>query len=314
VDADGDTVAAAMREEAEAVLFEATNDHGLLVAHGLTALPGDADAPLHVLVAGSTGAMGGGQFGTALNTVTAAHHAGRPVHALVAESRPLFAGSRIAAWELGQAGVPYAVVTDAAASACIAEGEVAAVLVGADRIAANGDVIAPVGTFALALAARDAGVPLMVFAATTAIDPAAPTGEEATIEEGRPGPVIRAAGTRIAPEGSQVRNPAQDLTPAALVAVLVTEEGVLRAPYQPAIAAAVERAAVRRAASPGFAALLRDPDGAATTEAVATTEAAATIEAAATTDGAATTEAATTGAATTTDGEPAPALPAEAQS
>ncbi len=291
VDADGETVAAALREEAESILFEATSDHGLLVAHGLTALPGEADTPLHVLVAGSTGAMGGGQFGTALNTVTAAHHAGRPVHVLVAESRPMFAGSRIAAWELGQAGVPYAVATDAAAPACIAEGEVAAVLVGADRIAANGDVIAPVGTFALALAARDAGVPLLVFAATPAIDLATPTGEEATIEEGRPGPVLRAAGTRIAPEGSQVRNPAQDLTPAALVAALVTEEGVLRAPFEPAIAAAVERAAVRRATSPGFAALLRGPETPATNENAATSEVPAT-----------------------SDDEPVPALNVEAQS
>jgi methylthioribose-1-phosphate isomerase len=251
-DTDGDAVAAALRREAEAIVTEASSDHGALVTLGLTALPGEPDAPLHVLLAGSTGAMGGGQFGTALNVVTAAHHAGRQIHALVAETRPGFVGSRIAAWELSQAGVPYAIVTDAAAPGCI-EGEVGAVLVGADRIAANGDVIAPAGTYALALAAADAGVPLLVFAATTAIDPATPSGEDATIEEGRPGPVMRAVGTRIAPVGSRVRNPVQDLTPAALVAALVTEEGVMRAPYKPAIAAALERATARRSASPGFA-------------------------------------------------------------
>jgi methylthioribose-1-phosphate isomerase len=254
-DTDGDAVAAALRREAEAIVTEASSDHGALVTLGLTALPGEPDAPLHVLVAGSTGAMGGGQFGTALNVVTVAHHAGRQAHALVAETRPGFVGSRIAAWELSQAGVPYAIVTDAAAAGCIAEGEVGAVLVGADRIAANGDVIAPAGTYALALAAADAGVPLLVFAATTAVDPATPSGEEATIEEGRPGPVMRAVGTRIAPVGSRIRNPVQDLTPAALVTALVTEEGVLRAPYAPAIAAALERATARRSASPGFAAL-----------------------------------------------------------
>jgi hypothetical protein len=137
----------------------------------------------------------------------------------------------------------------------------------------------------------------MVFAATTAIDLATSAGEEATIEDGRPGPVLRAAGTRIAPEGSQARNPAQDLTPAALVAALVTEEGVLRAPYEPAIAAAVERAAVRRAASPGFAALRHGPDAPGTAGAQATTGAPATAEAPA-----------------AAGAEPVPALPTEAPS
>lgn len=256
-DTDGDTVAATLREEAESIVFEATNDHGTLVAHGLAALPGEADAPLHVLVSGSTGAMGGGTYGTALNIVTAAHHAGRPVHALVAETRPGFTGSRIAAWELSQAGVPYAIVTDAAAPGCIAEGEVAVVLVTADRVAANGDVIAPAGAYPLALAAAAAGAAFLVCAPTPAIDLATPSGEAATIEDGRPGTVLRAAGTRVAPEASQVRNPVQDLIPADLVTALVTDEGVLRVPFGPALAAAVDRAATRRAASPGFAALVR---------------------------------------------------------
>ena len=295
-DADGDAVADALRLEAEAIVQEASSDHGALVTLGLGALPGAPDEPLHVLVAGTTGAMGGGQFGTALNVMTVAHHAGRPVHVLVAETRPGFVGSRIAAWELSQAGVPYAIVTDAAAPACVAEGEVAAVLVGADRIAANGDVIAPAGTYALALAAADAGVPLLVFAATTTIDPATPSGEEATIEEGRPGPVMRVAGTRIVPEGSRIRNPVQDLTPAALVGALVTEEGVLRAPYPPAIANALERASARRSASPGFATL-------AARQAAGAPDAAVQDAAAATPD----TTPGSAGAATTPTAQAAPA-------
>jgi eIF-2B alpha/beta/delta-like uncharacterized protein len=201
--------------------------------------------------------MGGGQAGTALGVIMAAHHAGRPVHALVAETRPAFAGSRIAAWELRQAGVAYAIVTDAAAPGCIAEGEVAAVIVAADRVAANGDVIAPIGTYPLALAASAAGVPVIVCAPTTAIDLATPSGGEATIEEGRANPVLHAGAVRVAPEGSQARNPVQDLTPASLVTALVTEEGVLRAPFGPAIEAAVASASARRAASPGFAELVR---------------------------------------------------------
>ena len=255
-DAPGDEVAAAIRAEAEAIVFEATDDHGRLVEHGLGALPGPANSPLHVLTFGTTGPMGSGQCGTALGVIQAAHHAGRPIHALVAETRPRFDGGRIAAWELGQAGVGYAVVTDAAAPGCIARGEVEAVLVAADRIAANGDVIAPAGTYPLALAAAAAGVPFLVLSATTAIDTATATGMDAAIEEGRPGLVLRAAGTRIAPEGSQIRNPVQDLTPAALVTTLVTEEGVLRAPFGGAIAAAWATAAARRAASPGFVALV----------------------------------------------------------
>jgi methylthioribose-1-phosphate isomerase len=257
VDTDGDIVATALREEAETIVFEATNDHGVLVTHGLGALPGEPDAPLHVLVAGSTGAMGSGTYGTALNIVTAAHHAGRPVEALVAEARPLFTGSRIAAWELGQAGVPYALVTDAAAPGCVAGGEVGVVLVGGDRVAANGDVVAAAGTYPLALAAAAAGVPFLVCAATTAVDLRVASGEEATIEDSRPGPVVRAAGTRVAPEASQVRSPAQDLTPAALVTLFVTEEGVLRPPFGASLAGAVDRASARRAASPGFAELVR---------------------------------------------------------
>ena len=256
-EAEGDAIADALRNEAERIVFETTNDHGALITHGLTALPGEPDAPIHVLTAGTTGAMGGGQAGTALSVIMTAHHQGRPVHALVAETRPAFAGSRIAAWELGQAGVPFAIVTDAAAPGCIAEGEVAAVLVGADRVAANGDIIAPAGTYPLALAAHAAGVAFLVCAPTTAIDLATPSGEEATIEEGRSNPVLHAAGSRVAPAGSQARNPVQDLTQAALVGALVTEQGVLRAPYGPAIAAAVAAAAVRRAASPGFAELQR---------------------------------------------------------
>ncbi len=258
-DAEGDDVAAALRAEAEAIVFEATEDHGRLVEHGLTALPDPVDATLRVLTFGTTGPMGSGQCGTALGVIQAAHHAGRPIRALVAETRPRFDGSRIAAWELGQAGVPYSIVTDAAAPGCIAAGEVDVVLVTADRIAANGDVLAPAGTYPLALAAGAANVPFLVLSATTAIDPATATGADASIEEGRPGPVLRAAGTRIAPEGTQVRNPVQDLTPAALVTALITEEGVLRPPFAEPVAAACAAASTRRAASPGFAALAAKP-------------------------------------------------------
>ena len=259
----GDEVAAALRAEAERIIGEATEDHGALVGHVISTLPGGPEEPLHVLVAGGTGAMGGGQFGTALSAVQTVHHAGRPIHALVAEGRPGLEGSRVAAWELRQAGVPYAVVTDAAAPGCIAAGEVQAVLVGADRICANGDVIATAGAYPLALACAASGIPFLVCAATTAVDLATAGGADATLEEGRPTLVLRAGGTRVAPEGTQVRNPLQDLVPAALVTTIVTETGVLRAPYGPALVSAVATALARRSTAAGFAALLARREAAA---------------------------------------------------
>jgi methylthioribose-1-phosphate isomerase len=178
------------------------------------------------------------------------------VHALVAETRPWLEGARIATWELGQAGVPHALVADAAATGSIARGDVDVVLVTAERIAANGDVLATTGTYPLALAADAAGIPLLVLAATTAIDLATPSGAGAPVEDGRPGPVLVVEGTRIAPEGTPVRNPRLDLTPAMLVHTIVTESGVLRAPFEAGLEAHVRAAEARRAAAPGFAALL----------------------------------------------------------
>jgi methylthioribose-1-phosphate isomerase len=207
------------------------------------------------MVAGSTGAMGGGVFGSALSVVTTAHHQGRAIHALVPEGRPGLEGSRVAAWELKQAGVPHAIVTDAAAPACIAADEVQAVLVGADRITADGSVITSVGAYPLALAAEAAGIPFLVFAPSTAIDPATAEGDDAPLEEGRPVHVLRFAGQRTALEGAQARNPTQDLVPAALVAGIVTEAGVLRPPYGLALAGAVASASGARSTARGFALL-----------------------------------------------------------
>ena len=261
VDATGDEVAEAFRLEAEAIIGEATEDHGRLAQMASAALPGaalpgDATTPIHVLTFGSTGALGSGTFGTALGVITVLHHAGRPIHALVAETRPLHIGSRLAAWELKQAGVAHAVVTDAAAPGCIASGEVDAVLVSAERIAANGDVIGISGTYPLALAAAAEGIPFIVCAATSSIDTDVPDGESATIEEARPASVLTVNGRRIALEGTPIRNPLQDLTPASLITAIVTEQGILRAPYGESVAAAMVTAHARRSSSRGYRALL----------------------------------------------------------
>lgn len=256
VDCDGMELAAALRREAEEIIVEATEDHGRIAEHARDALPALPNGVLHVLTTGSTGAMGSGVFGTALGVVTSRHHAGQPIHALVAETRPWLAGSRVACWELAQAGVGHALVPDAAAPGCIAAGEVDVVLVTADRIAANGDLAAPVGAYALALAALAAGVPFVVCVASSAIDRDVADGDDLTVEEAHAGLVIAVQGQRIAPEGTHVRNPVTDVIPAALVSAIVTDEGVLRAPWEPSLAGAVEHASERRSAAAGFRALV----------------------------------------------------------
>ena len=252
IDADGKELAAELRREAEEIIIEATEEHGRIAEHVRAVLPGGPESVLHVLTTGNTGAMGSGVFGTALGVVTSRHHAGQPIHALVAESRPWLNGARIACWELMQAGVPHALVTDAAAPGCIAAGEVDVVLVTADRIAANGDIAAPVGTYPIALAALAAGVPFVVCVASTAIDLSVADADDLTIEDAAASLLLMVRGMCIAPEGEHIRNPVTDIIPGTVVTAVVTDEGVLRAPWESSLAAAVERSSARRMAARGF--------------------------------------------------------------
>jgi methylthioribose-1-phosphate isomerase len=235
-------------------------------APALAAIHERAGRAVQILTHCNAGWLACVEWGTATAPVYVAHERGVPVHVWVSETRPRNQGALLTAWELGEAGVPHTLVTDAAAAGCIADGEIAAVLVSAERIAANGDVIGVAGTYPLALAAAAAGVPFLVLAATTAVDLATAAGADAVAEQGRPGPVLRAGGERIAPEGTQVRNPRLDLTPASLVTAIVTEAGVVRAPFGPALAAHVGEADARRAGAPGFAALLATRRAAGTAE------------------------------------------------
>jgi methylthioribose-1-phosphate isomerase len=255
VDVDGKVLADALRREAEEIIIEATEDHGSIAQHAPDALPASADATLHVLTTGSTGALGSGVFGTALGVITSRHHAGQQLHVLVAESRPWLVGARVACWELAQAGVPHSLVTDAAAPSRIAAGEVEAVLVSADRVAKNGDLAAPVGAYPLALAAQAAGVPFIVCVATTAIDAAAASSDDLIVEDARPSMVLTIRGQRIAPEGAHIRNPVTDLVPATMISAFVTDEGILRQPFEPALVDALARSSTRRMAARGFRAL-----------------------------------------------------------
>ncbi len=148
--------------------------------------------------------------------------------AIATESRPLLQGARLTVYELNRLGIPHELVVDSAAPGLIASGAVDAVIVGCDRVAANGDVANKVGTYGLALAAHAAGIPFVVAGPTSTVDPATPTGADIVIEERDPDEVRQAAGRRLTLDKTPCRNPAFDVTPAALVTALVTERGIVR--------------------------------------------------------------------------------------
>ncbi len=243
---DGEAVAAALWAEAEAIVFEATEDHGRLAEAGAAELPFPEGRPLEILTHCNTGPLACGQFGTALGVVAVAHHAGRPLHVWVDETRPLLQGARLTAWELASAGVPHTLIADGAAAHLMARGRVDIVLVGADRIAANGDTANKIGTYGLAVLAARHGIPFWVCAPLSSVDPTLADGSAIPIEERSPSEVLLVRGRRIAPAATEAHNPAFDVTPAELIGAIVTEEGVLRPPFGPALAAALERKRVRR--------------------------------------------------------------------
>jgi methylthioribose-1-phosphate isomerase len=192
---------------------------------------------LRVVTHCNTGALATGGIGTALGVILTAHRRGIVRDVLVDETRPLLQGARLTAWELERAGVRYRVIVDSAAAGLMARGEVDAIVVGADRIAANGDVANKVGTYGLALAARAHGVPFIVVAPTSTIGQVTPDGARIEIEERAEDEVLQLGGRRTAAPAARALNPAFDVTPAALVTAIVTERGVVRPPYDEAIAA-----------------------------------------------------------------------------
>jgi len=198
-----------------------------------------------VLTHCNAGALATAGYGTAGGVIRAAFEAGRIGEVLVDETRPLLQGSRLTAWELDRAGIPYRITTDNSVGALMARGLVDRVVVGADRIAANGDVANKIGTYTVAVLAHRHGVPFYVAAPLSTIDAATLSGREIPIEERDPLEVTTLAGVPVAPAGSEALNLAFDVTPAALVTAIVTEVGVLEAPYKQTIAAALAGAAAR---------------------------------------------------------------------
>ena len=204
---------------------------------------GELGAPLlppaaRVLTHCNAGALATAAYGTALGIVRAAHQAGRLEHVFADETRPFLQGARLTAWELQRDGIPVTVLTDSMAGWLMAQGEVSCVVVGADRIAGNGDVANKIGTYSLAVLARHHAIPFYVAAPWSTFDTSLATGATIPIEERPSDEVVRIFGKLVAPAGVQARYPAFDVTPAGLVTAIVTERGVLRAPYGAAIGAA----------------------------------------------------------------------------
>ena len=224
---EGTALAAALLDEARRLQDEDLAMGRAIGAHGLT-LFGD---PVQVLTHCNTGALATAGAGTALAIVYAAHAAGRRVTVYATETRPLFQGARLTAWELHRAGVAVTVITDGSAAALLQRGGIQAVLVGADRIAANGDVANKIGTYALAIQAAYHGVPFYVCAPWSTIDPSTATGDAIPIEMRGRDELAQWGAAAILPDGVPAWTPAFDVTPASLVSAIVTDRAVHRPPY-----------------------------------------------------------------------------------
>ncbi|MBI3929545.1 MAG: S-methyl-5-thioribose-1-phosphate isomerase [Armatimonadetes bacterium] len=189
-----------------------------------------------VLTHCNAGALATGDYGTALGVIRAAHERGRLRHVWVDETRPFLQGARLTAWELMRDGIPCKLICDNMAGHLMQRGQVDAVITGADRVTAGGDVANKIGTYALAVLCRHHGIPFYVAAPYSTIDMSLSDGSQIPIEERSPQEVIQFQGQRVAPEGMEAANPAFDVTPAELVTALVTERGVLHPPLRESIA------------------------------------------------------------------------------
>ncbi len=234
---------AELRAEAQAIWDEDAAMCRRIGERGLDLLPDGARVITHC----NAGALATGGTGTALAPIYLAHAQGRRLKVFADETRPLLQGSRLTAWELDRAGVDVTVLSDSMSAALFRLETPDVVLVGSDRIAANGDVANKVGTYGLAVLARHHGVPFYVLAPTSTVDLSAATGADIPIEHRDPEEVRRGFGKLTAPAGVQVWNPAFDVTPAELVTGIVTEQGICRAPFADGLRDAVAASEAERA-------------------------------------------------------------------
>jgi len=213
--------------EAQAILDEDLAGNKALGAHGAALVPQRARILTHC----NAGALATAGFGTALGVIRAAHEHGRVALVWVDETRPVMQGSRLTAWEMVKEGIPHRLIADVAAGFVMKQGEVDLVIVGADRIAANGDTANKIGTYSVAVLASHHGIPFYVAAPLSTIDPSIPSGAAIPIEERGDDEVRSLGGRQTAPAETPVYNPAFDVTPAELIAGIITERGVFRFPY-----------------------------------------------------------------------------------
>ncbi len=200
-------------------------------AFGAELLPQEGTVLTHC----NAGALATVSYGTALGVIRAAVERGKRIRVYVDETRPFLQGARLTAWELVSEGIPATLITDNMAGHFMQRGKIDAIVVGADRIAANGDVANKIGTYSVAVLARENGIPFYVAAPISTVDLSIASGEEIVIEERDPREVLYIAGRRIAPEGVEVANPAFDVTPHRYVTAIITENGVAREPFGEAL-------------------------------------------------------------------------------
>jgi methylthioribose-1-phosphate isomerase len=227
------TARAGLIEEAQRILAEDVAVNQAIGRHGAALLPEAATVLTHC----NAGALATGGYGTALGVIRAAVAAGKKVKVFADETRPFLQGARLTAWELAKDGLPVTLITDNMAGHFMRRGEIQAVIVGADRIAANGDLANKIGTYTLAVLAKENGIPFYVAAPLSSIDLNIASGDEIPIEERSPREVTHWAGVPTAPEGIEARHPAFDVTPHRYVTAIVTERGIARAPYSDALKA-----------------------------------------------------------------------------
>jgi methylthioribose-1-phosphate isomerase len=195
--------------------------------HGATLMPSEGGVLTHC----NAGALATAGYGTALGVIRAAIEHGKKIHVYADETRPFLQGSRLTAWELMKDGIPTTVISDNMAGAMMKQGKIGAIVVGADRIAANGDVANKIGTYTVAVLAKENGIPFYVAAPISTVDLACPDGSQIPIEQRNAREVTHIAGKQMVPNGVSVENPAFDVTPAKYVTAIITERGIARVPY-----------------------------------------------------------------------------------
>jgi len=221
----------ALVAEAQRIADEDVEVNQRMAAHGADLI----EDGYNILTHCNTGALATVDYGTALGVIRTAHEQGKRIHVWVDETRPRLQGARLTAWELMRYGIPMTLIADNAAGHLMGTGQVDLVLVGADRVAANGDVANKIGTYKLAVLARENGIPFYSVCPTSTIDLSLPSGKQITIEERDAAEVTHVGGVSIAPEGVPVYNPAFDVTPHRYVTGIVTEKGIVYPPFAPGL-------------------------------------------------------------------------------